>query len=92
MLLFNILSHFGYKHYSKINNNIYIGNINTAQNTNFIKNNNITTIINCSKNIPFYYKLHLNPFAVKLKSRKQVELISINTFSFVSLKLYIRIF
>ena len=55
MLLFNILSYFGYKHYNKINNNIYIGNINIAQNTDFIKNNYITTIINCSKDIPFYH-------------------------------------
>ena len=54
MLLFNILSHFGYKHYNKINNNIYIGNINTAENTDFITNNNISIVINCSKDIPFY--------------------------------------
>ena len=43
-----------------------------------------TRLNHCQK-IP----VHLNPFAVKLKSRKQVELISINTFSFVSLKLYL---
>ena len=54
MLLFNILSYFGYKHYNKINDNIYIGNINTSQNSEFIKNNNIIIIINCSKDIPFY--------------------------------------
>jgi len=60
MLLFDILSYFGYKHYDKINNNIYIGNINTAQNTDFIKNNNISIIINCSKDIPFYYNHTVN--------------------------------
>ena len=66
MLLFNILSYFGYKHYTKINSNIYIGNINAAQNNDFIKNNAITTIINCSKEIPFYqnhtknYRIPLN--------------------------------
>ena len=32
---------------------IYLGNINSSQNINFIQDNNVQLIVNCSRNIPF---------------------------------------
>jgi len=56
MFIFDILNLFGYSHVSKINNNIYLGNINISQNEGFIKQHNIKVIVNCSKDIPFSSK------------------------------------
>ncbi len=51
--MYSILKLIKYNSYSKINNNIYIGNKDSSMDKNFIKSKNINVIINCSKNLPF---------------------------------------
>ena len=41
--------------YNKILNNIYSSNYKDSINNNYLNNNNIKVIINCSKNLPFQY-------------------------------------
>uniref|UniRef100_A0A6C0IW15 Tyrosine specific protein phosphatases domain-containing protein n=1 Tax=viral metagenome TaxID=1070528 RepID=A0A6C0IW15_9ZZZZ len=53
MLIFNILNILGYSHVSKINNYIYLGNINISQDKSFLEKNSIDVVVNCSKDIPF---------------------------------------
>ena len=44
---------FGFSHYNKIIPGIYLGNINSALDPNFIREKKISVIINCSKDLPF---------------------------------------
>lgn len=43
---------------SKIIENVWLGNINDSQNENFMKQNNINVIVNCTKDIPFIQSIH----------------------------------
>lgn len=40
---------------NRITDKIWLGNYADSSNENFIKNNNIKVIINCSKDLPFYF-------------------------------------
>lgn len=46
--------------YNKIIPNLYIGNIDSAKNLNFIKDKKIKVIINCSNSIPNYFQYDTN--------------------------------
>ena len=52
--ILNILEKIGIcNSYDLIIPNIYLGNFNAATDLNFLKNNKIELIVNCSRNIPF---------------------------------------
>jgi protein tyrosine/serine phosphatase len=44
--------------YSLIITNLWIGDINAAHNYEFLKENNIDIIVNCSKDLPFIYEIN----------------------------------
>lgn len=60
MFIFNLLNILGYSHVSKINNYIYLGNINISQNKSFLEKNSIDVVVNCSKDIPFLSNITKN--------------------------------
>ena len=66
LAIINLLKKLNYKDYSKINEYIYLGNIYSSQNLNFIKENNITVIVNCSKNINFINYKNVFKYRVNL--------------------------
>ena len=53
MIINNVLNFIGYNHYAKINKQIFLGDIYSSKNINFINENGINVIINCSKNLDF---------------------------------------
>lgn len=59
-------------------NNIWLGNFHSALDFNFLKNNNIKVIVNCTKEIPFIYDitdipLHLETVRIPLYDTPNVE-------------------
>lgn len=53
MKFYNIIQKLGYKSYNKINDNLFIGDYLCALDKNFLENNNINIVVNCSKNLEF---------------------------------------
>jgi len=51
---------------NRITNNIWLGNYVDSSNENFIKNQNIKVIINCSKDLPFYFNSAEVPFRYRI--------------------------
>jgi len=66
----SLLNNFLYTSYNKISNYLYLGNYNAACDIDFIKNNEICLVINCSKDLKFpefynylnieYYRIPIN--------------------------------
>ena len=59
-------------------NTIWLGNYYSALNFNFLKNNNINVVINCTKEIPFIYEmldipLHLETVRIPLHDTSNIE-------------------
>jgi protein-tyrosine phosphatase len=59
-------------------NTIWLGNYHSALDFNFLKNNNINVVINCTKEIPFIYELsdiplHLETVRIPLYDTPNVE-------------------
>jgi len=55
-LMFATLNYYYNVRFSnRITNNVWLGNYIDASNENFIHDNNIKVIINCSKHLPFYF-------------------------------------
>ena len=55
-------------------NNLYLGNINSCQDIDLLKQHNIQSIVNCSKNIPIhdYFKLN-NSHRIDIEDSKEME-------------------
>jgi len=51
---------------NRITNNIWLGNYVDSSNENFIKNENIKVIVNCSKDLPFYFNNMEVPFRYRI--------------------------
>lgn len=55
-IAFSTLNYYYKIHFSnRITDKIWLGNYADSSNENFIKDNNIKVIINCSKDLPFYF-------------------------------------
>ena len=54
-------------------NNIYLGYYNNSFDTNFILKNNIKLIINCSKNIPFYFDVNDNIKKIRISINDDIS-------------------
>jgi protein-tyrosine phosphatase len=79
--LFKLKDNNNSEDYHKIIENIYIGNIISAQNKDFIKNNNISIIINCSNDIPNYFILDNSIQYYRLPIDDSLETYDINLMS-----------
>lgn len=65
----------------KIIEQIWVGNKDTAKSEEFLKNNNITVVINCSKNIKNYYQQNkrIEYYRVKVNDyRKDEDVVDMN--------------
>jgi hypothetical protein len=66
-IMFTTLSYYYKVNFSnKITNNIWLGNYVDSSNENFIKDNNIKVIINCSKDLPFYFNNTEVPYKYRI--------------------------
>jgi protein tyrosine phosphatase len=66
-LMFALLKYnYDVKFSNKIVDNIWLGNYVDSSNLEFIKENNIKVIINCSKNLPFWFDDKITPFKYRL--------------------------
>ena len=60
--------------YTLIMPNLYLGNINSANNIDFLQKNNISSIVNCSNEIEFHeYFKHKNTFRLSIDDNKEPE-------------------
>jgi len=66
-IMFTTLKYYYNVQYNnRITNNIWLGNYVDSSNENFIKNQNIKVIINCSKDLPFYFNSAEVPFRYRI--------------------------
>ena len=70
--VFNFFTHS--KDYTCIMPNLYLGNVNSSSNINFLQNNNIEAIINCTNDIEFndYFK-DKGKFRISIEDNKEVQ-------------------
>ncbi len=61
---------------------LYIGNINDAQNYNFISQNGINVIVNCSKDIPTYFQSNPEINYYRLPIDDNLEQSELNLFDY----------
>jgi protein-tyrosine phosphatase len=71
---------------------LYIGNINDAQNYNFISQNGINVIVNCSKDIPNYFQSNPEINYYRLPVDDNLEQSQLNLFDHYSRHLLPRIY
>jgi len=66
MNFYKILQKLGYKSSNKINNQIFIGDCIASKDREFLKNNNINVIVNCSQHIEFIKCSKIKKYRVNL--------------------------
>jgi|TARA_B110000305_G_C19198982_1_gene520227 protein-tyrosine phosphatase len=70
-ILFNIIEKIGIcKHVDLIIPYIYLGNFNISQDSQFLKENNIKLIVNCSRNIPFIENLECENIRIPIDDNR----------------------
>jgi len=62
-----------FQHANKITNNIWLGNIFSALDNNFIIKNNIQVIINCTNNIPFTNLSNITKYRIGVNDKYDIN-------------------
>ena len=66
-LMFSSLNYYyNVKFSNKITNNVWLGNYADSSNETFIRENNIRVVVNCSKDLPFYFNEKEVPFRYRI--------------------------
>jgi len=66
-IAFSTLNYYYKVHFSnQITDKVWLGNYADSSNENFIKDNNIKVIINCSKDLPFYFNNQEVPYKYRI--------------------------
>ena len=72
----SLLNTFLYSSHDKISNYLYLGNYRAANDYNFIKNNDIKLVINCSKDLEipnFYNELNIECYRIPINDSNTFE-------------------
>ena len=72
----SLLNNFLYSSYNKISDYLYLGNYNAAIDYDFIKNNDIKLVINCSKDLKipdFYNTLNVEYYRIPINDSNTID-------------------